>query len=137
MKRRALASLCAAIALAIPGDSPRAARGAAAPWMLVYVGAEDCGPCKTWRRDHRPGFLASAEFGSLDYRELVAPRLKDLLEDETWPAELRAVRSAVTARPGAPQWLVVRDGRVAWSEAGLTAWRQAVWPAIRAAARGE
>jgi len=116
-------------------DAPREAFGARGPLTVVYVGAEDCGPCRIWRRDARPAFLDSGEFARLRYREVIAPRLRDLLAEEGWPAELAMVRARVRAQPGAPQWFVLRDGRLVTADAGLSAWRRAIWPAIRVAVR--
>jgi hypothetical protein len=99
---------------------------------VVYVGAEDCGPCRAWRRDERPSFLDSREFPTLHYREVIAPRLRDLLAEEQWPAGLAELRAQVRQRPGAPQWFVLRGSEVVAWEAGASAWRRAIWPAIRA-----
>jgi len=98
---------------------------------VVYVGAEDCGPCRAWRRDERPSFLDSREFPALRYREVIAPQLRNLLAEEQWPADLAGLRAQVRQRPGAPQWFVLREGQVVAWEAGASAWRHTVWPAIR------
>lgn len=106
-------------------------RPAAGPLTVVYVGAEDCGPCRTWRRDERPSFVESRQFTALHYREVIAPHLRDLLAERQWPADLADLRDRVRQRPGAPQWFVLREGRVVAWEAGLSAWQRAIWPAIR------
>jgi hypothetical protein len=134
MNRLGLGVIAAGALAGVTADAPLPAQTQARPWMLVYVGAEDCGPCRTWRREQRPAFLASAEFPRLVYREFVAGRLRDLLDGTNWPEDIRPLQAAVKARPGAPQWLIVEDGRVIRSEAGLPAW-QAIWPDIRTALR--
>lgn len=116
-------------------DAPREAFGGRGPLTVVYVGAEDCGPCRSWRHDERPAFLGSGEFTRLRYREVIAPHLRDLLAQENWPAELAAVRARVRAQPGAPQWFVLREERLVAADAGLSAWRRAIWPTIRAEVR--
>jgi hypothetical protein len=88
-----------------------------------------------WRLKHRPQFLDSGEFSRLRYREIVAPRLRDLLAEHDWPSDLTQIRDQVRSRPGAPQWFVLRDGKTVVWEAGLSAWLSRVWPTIRAAAR--
>lgn len=99
---------------------------------VVYVGAEDCGPCRAWRRGERPSFVESREFSALRYREVIAPQLRDLLAEEQWPADLAGLRARVRQRPGAPQWFIMRGKEmVAW-EAGASTWRTTLWPAIRA-----
>mgnify|MGYP001087286686 CR=1 FL=1 len=98
---------------------------------VIYVGADDCGPCRVWRRDARPDFLGSHAFQNIKYREVIASRLYDLLAESQWPADLSFLREKVRARPGAPQWFVIQDGHLIAQEAGLSAWRRAVWPVIQ------
>ena len=45
--------------------------------MLLYVGAEDCAPCRIWQKEYQPNFLASAEFAELWNDHLVATRRAD------------------------------------------------------------
>lgn len=116
-------------------DAPRQAAGERGPLTVVYVGADDCGPCRAWRRGERPAFLDSAEFARLHYREVIAPHLRELVAAHDWPDDLAALRERVRARPGAPQWFILREGRTIASEAGLSAWHSRVWPVIRAEAR--
>lgn len=98
---------------------------------VIYVGADDCGPCRIWRRDERPDFLGSGVFQNIKYREVIASRLYDLLTETQWPADLMFLREQVRARPGAPQWFIIQDGHVITWEAGLSAWRRVVWPMIQ------
>ncbi len=112
-------------------DTRRAAVRPHGAITVVYVGAEDCAPCRTWRKDERPAFLGSGVFQNITYREVIASRLYDLLAEAQWPADLEFLRQQVRTRPGAPQWFVVQDGRVITWESGLSAWRRAVWPTIR------
>lgn len=112
-------------------DTRRQATEPGGPLTVVYVGADDCGPCRVWRRDERPAFLGSGVFQSIEYREVIAPRLYDLLAEAQWPEDLEFLREQVRTRPGAPQWFVMRDGHmIAW-ESGLSAWQRVVWPTIR------
>ena len=112
-------------------DARREASGKCGPLTVVYVGAEDCGPCRAWRRDQRPAFLDSGEFARLRYHEVIVPRLQNLLAGENWPLELVVVRDYTRTRPGAPQWFLLRDNRILASGAGLSAWSREIWPAIR------
>jgi hypothetical protein len=113
-------------------DAPRWPAAGLGMITVVYVGAEDCGPCRAWRRDERPQFLSSREFSALHYREVIAERLRDLLDESLWPADLASLHERVRERPGAPQWFMLRDGRIVGSEAGISSWRRSIWPAIRA-----
>jgi hypothetical protein len=76
--------------------------------------------------------MNSREFSALHYHEVIAERLRDLLEESLWPADLASLREQVRERPGAPQWFMLRDGRIVASEAGSSSWRRTVWPMIRA-----
>jgi len=115
--------------------TPRPVAEAGAAVTVVYVGAEDCGPCRAWRRDMRPAFLDSAEFPRLRYREIVAEHLRDLLTQPAWPADLVELREQARVLAGAPQWFVLQDDKVLASGAGLPAWQRLIWPAIRAQVR--
>ncbi len=127
----ALALGCGVLVADVP-HQPAAGRGAI---TVVYVGAEDCGPCRAWRRDERPSFVESREFSGLRYREVIATRLRDLLAEPLWPADLAGLRERVRTLPGAPQWFVLRGGEVVAWDAGASAWRRTVWPAIRTQTR--
>jgi hypothetical protein len=116
-------------------DAPRQAAGHRGPLTVVYVGAEDCGPCRAWQRNERPAFRASSEFTRVRYREILAPQLRSLLTAQEWPDDLAALRERVKSRPGTPQWFILRDGNVVASDGGLSAWRRAIWPVIRARVR--
>ena len=48
-----------------------------------------------------------------------------------------ATNQVAAARAETPQWFVIRDSNVLASNAGLSAWRRTIWPAIRAQARYE
>jgi len=97
---------------------------------LVYVGADDCAPCKTWQRDQRTAFRESPEFRQLIYREVKSPTLFDVLNDGNWPEELRIYRRAIGRGTGVPLWLVVADDRIVLRSSGLSQWQDAVLPKI-------
>jgi len=99
--------------------------------VLVYVGAEDCGPCKLWQRDQGAAFRKSVEFRHLTYREVRSPSLFDLLNDKNWPADLRVYRRNIDKGAGAPLWLVIADNRLVMKNYGLSQWDKAVLPKIR------
>lgn len=98
---------------------------------LVYVGAKDCNPCRTWQEGAGANFRASAEFSRLTYREVNAPTLFDVLKDEYWPTELRELRDTLDKRAGVPYWFIVADGRVILTAGGLSQWASAVLPTLK------
>lgn len=129
----AVAGLIAVGVAADDGAAPRAPGGE--PLLLVYVGAEDCGPCRVWRRDQKPAFLAGLDPQRLRYREVIAPRLSQSFEEPVWPEDLRPYRASAEAVRGVPLWLVIRQDRVIGRFGGLSLWRDKVMPLLRSEAR--
>ncbi len=99
--------------------------------MLLYVGAEDCAPCRAWRNGEGAVFLASAESSRIAYREVKSPRLQDVLNDENWPLEIRDYRGGIHLNDGVPLWLVISDREIVDREFGASAWKQRVLPKVR------
>jgi hypothetical protein len=102
---------------------------------VIYVGADDCAPCRNWRHEHWPKFQASAEFARLIYREVTSPQLFDLMKDEYWPEDLRGHRNALDRTAGVPLWLIVADDGVALRARGLRQWVDVALPAIKTLVR--
>jgi hypothetical protein len=120
-----------AAALAASSPMEHSPSGHRADVTIVYVGADDCAPCRIWRREHWPKFRASAEFMCVRYREVTSPKLFDLLEDAHWPQELRLYRAALDRTAGVPLWLVIANDEVAVKARGLRQWEEVALPAIR------
>lgn len=98
--------------------------------MLLYVGAEDCAPCRAWQNGEGAAFLASADFPRITYREVKSPHLHDILKDENWPEEIRLYRNGLRPSDGVPLWLVVLDHKIVEQRFGAAEWRASVLPAI-------
>lgn len=98
---------------------------------LVYVGAENCGPCDSWHRDQGAAFRNSREFQRLAYREVRSPNLFDVLKDNYWPEDLRPYRQAIDRTAGIPLWLVIADDELILQRSGLTQWQESVLPKIK------
>jgi|SoimicMinimDraft_9_1059737.scaffolds.fasta_scaffold24803_2 hypothetical protein len=109
--------------------------GEARKITLVYVGAENCGPCDRWQRDQATAFRNSAEFQRLAYREVRSPNLFDVLKDNYWPEDLRPYRQAISRNAGIPLWLVIADDELVMQRSGLTQWQESVLPKIRTLTR--
>jgi hypothetical protein len=108
---------------------------AAANVLVMYLGATDCAPCRTWQRDHWPQFAASSDFKRLAYREVTSPKLFDLLNDDYWPEDLRRYRKTLEANEGVPLWFIVTDGEVALTARGLREWDELALPIIKSLVR--
>lgn len=102
---------------------------------VIYVGADDCGPCITWRSKHRSRFLASPEFRKLGYREIIPPALLDLKKDEYWPEDLAGIRNEFNRLPGAPVWFVIREERILLAARGLREWEEIALPRLKSLVR--
>jgi hypothetical protein len=98
---------------------------------LVYVGADDCPPCKTWQRGDGDLFRHSALYDRLVYREVRSAALYDILNDEFWPNDLRDLRDDLGPGTGIPLFIVTVDHHVILRGYGLTEWRTKILPALR------
>jgi hypothetical protein len=125
----ALAALAAIVATLLVAQARPPER--AANLLLIYVGAEDCAPCRTWQRGDGAAFRSSADFTRLTYREAKSPHLRDVLNDESWPEDIRRYRERLKASDGVPLWLVVLDDDVVMQRFGSAAWRGKVLPKIK------
>ena len=99
--------------------------------MLLYVGADDCAPCRAWQKEDGASFLASAAFPRIQYREIKSPHLVDVLNDDNWPEDLRIYRSQLKRSDGVPLWLVVSGHTIVERRSGAAAWRENILPKIR------
>jgi hypothetical protein len=103
--------------------------------MLLYVGAEDCAPCRAWQNSEGAAFLASADFPRVTYREVKSPHLQDILKDENWPNDIRSYRDGLRRSDGVPLWLVVADHKIVEQRFGAAEWRASVLPTIKSLLR--
>jgi len=127
----AVAVAAAAVAWTSSAPSPAVAREV----TLLYVGADDCAPCRAWQRDDAPAFRTAPEFARVAYREVKAPSVLDLLKDEYWPDDLRRHRERLGRGVAVPLWLVVADAVVVEQAFGARQWREAVLPRLRSLVR--
>ena len=97
---------------------------------LVYVGAEDCAPCRAWQSAEGKRFLESGEASRLTYREVKSPTLRDILRDEHWPEDLRGYRDRLGAGAGVPLWLVISGDQLVERAFGASQWHATVLPRL-------
>ena len=137
--RRTLVGACIAVAIAAiamtvwAGHAARPARDSEI--MLLYVGAEDCAPCRAWQNGDGAAFLASADFPRITYREVKSPHLHDVLKDENWPDEIRSYRGGLRRSDGVPLWLVVSNHEIVEQRFGAAAWQASILPKIKSLLR--
>lgn len=121
------------VAALLVAYAPPSAR--AANLKLIYVGAEDCAPCRDWQSNDGAAFRRSSEFARITYIEVKAPRLHDILKDETWPEEIRGLKTRLKKSDGVPLWLIVSNDEVVEQRFGAASWRANILPAIQSALR--
>lgn len=99
--------------------------------MLLYVGADDCAPCRSWQKGDGATFFASPDFPRIHYREVRSAHLADVLKDENWPEDLRLYRDQLKRSDGVPLWMIVSDHEILERKFGESAWRESILPRIR------
>lgn len=102
---------------------------------LLYVGANDCAPCRVWQGGDGAMFRSSSEFAHITYREVKSPTVFDVLKDENWPEDLRSYRSRIGRGAGVPMWLVIVKNEIVGQGFGERQWRDAVLPKIKSLVR--
>jgi hypothetical protein len=112
-------------------DRPRPQPAGGRAVTLLYVGAEDCAPCRSWRRGAGAAFRASPEFRRVSYREVESPTVLELLKDEYWPDDLREYRGRLERGAGVPLWLVISDREIVERAFGESQWASAVLPKLK------
>jgi hypothetical protein len=124
------ATIVAAVAIAAWVAHPWRV-GHKADVTLLYVGAEDCAPCRAWRKGEGADFFASDEFSRITYREVRSSRLENVLNDENWPQDIRDYRNGIGRSDGVPLWLIISNRSVVEHQFGTTAWHERVLPRLR------
>jgi hypothetical protein len=99
--------------------------------LLLYVGAEDCRPCRIWQSGEGARFRESPDFSRVPYREVKAATLRDVLKDEVWPEDLRRYRDQLGAGVGVPMWLIIADDRIVERSFGESQWRASTLPTLK------
>ena len=116
MNRRAF--LFASVVLSTAVGGAQASGGL----QVVYVGGQDCPPCRRWRAAYEAQWLASPEFKQVAWIELESPRLREAYQERYWPGELRAVLEQLPKKSGTPRFLIVKDGRIMSNQFGGSKW---------------
>jgi hypothetical protein len=97
------------------------AHAAGAP-QVIYVGGQDCPPCRRWSATYKDQWLASPEYRQVVWTEVEPPHLKEAYQERHWPAALQPVLAQVPRKSGTPRFLIVVDGRIVFNEFGVSKW---------------
>jgi hypothetical protein len=126
--------LLAVVAMAVgvsAGDWSALHPARARQLTLLYVGADDCPPCRSWQQGAGAAFRATPEFAQVAYREVKSPTLHDVLKDEHWPDDLRAYRDQLDRSAGVPLWLLIADEAIVARGFGASQWQATVLPRLK------
>lgn len=118
-----------AVAAVAGGLSSGASRPTVRP-LLIYVGAEDCAPCRAWQRGDGAIFRQSKDFALLTYREVKPAHLHEILDDRYWPEDIRGYRDRLKRSDGVPLWFLVADVTSVTQHYGADAWKNDVLPRL-------
>ncbi|HSI02642.1 MAG TPA: hypothetical protein VLA02_18715 [Reyranella sp.] len=90
--------------------------------QVIYIGGQDCPPCRRWRSTYHARWLASAEFQKVAWFEIEPMRLREAYEERNWPRALRPVLAQVARKSGTPRFLIVKDGEIVFNDIGVGKW---------------
>ncbi|WP_342128497.1 hypothetical protein [Hydrogenophaga sp. OTU3427] len=83
---------------------------------LVWMGGDDCPPCKAWRTAELPQLLAAEEFKGVRFSYVVKPIRASVPPAAQLPSEVRPLKDALDrasgGRSGSPQAALVVNGQV-------------------------
>ena len=125
MNRRAFvfASLAASLANSLViGTAQATGNLATSGLQVIYIGGQDCPPCRRWIATYKDGWLASPEYRQVTWVEVEPPHLKEAYQERHWPEALRPVLVQVPHRSGTPRFLIVEDGRIVSNQVGVSKW---------------
>lgn len=130
LQRAALLALAGAVLFGFVTITPRPSTPPQQV-MLLYVGADDCAPCRAWRSSRDAASIGSGAFTGLTYREVRSAHLAEILSDDNWSEDLRPYRDRLKRSDGVPLWLVIAERQVLAQGFGDTAWRTRIMPLLR------
>jgi hypothetical protein len=91
-------------------------------FTLIYVGADNCGPCAAWERDVGPGtrsaFVAGPLGRSVAFREVHARTYMNTAEPSRWPEDLLWLVKATNVASGTPRYIVMVDRKIVLNSQG-------------------
>jgi hypothetical protein len=134
MSRRSMLGLllgtAATAALTVHSASAQAKLAATSDLMVIYVCADDCGPCRVFEAEDLPRWMSSPLARSVRFVRARAPKTSQAFQAKYWPSEARPYMSSFRA-PIVPSFMFVAGGNVVAMGAGLNGWRQQTLPQVQ------
>jgi hypothetical protein len=109
------------------------AAAAADEIAVVYLGANDCPFCQHWEARAKGELLASAEGKAVRYYEIKGETLSQPIVERHYPAELKWLARQLGPLRGVPRFVLLVNGKVAWSVFGTNDYETIFLPALRQA----
>ena len=100
---------------------------------VVYLGANDCPFCQHWEARAKGELLASAEGKAVRYYEIKGETLRQPIMERHYPEELRWLARRLGPLRGVPRFVLLVNGKVAWSVFGTNDYETIFLPALRQA----
>jgi hypothetical protein len=105
--------------------------------LVVFLGNDQCSFCKLWEAQSEPAFKKSAAFRKLDFRVVHPATFEAMLEEKSWPADLRwMLTDFLMSDEGAqrgfwtPRFFLAENHKIAFTVTGTDGWKQKMWPKI-------
>ena len=133
LNRRSLFSLLLGTVATAALTAAATAKSAAAAnndLMVIYVCADDCGPCRVFEAEDMPRWMASPFARTVRFVRAKAPKSVQAFQARYWPKEAQPYIGAFRA-PIVPSFMLVSGRTVLSVGWGLNGWRQQTLPQVQ------
>jgi hypothetical protein len=104
---------------------------------VVYLGTNDCPYCQHWearaKGELKEELQASPRGRAVRYYEVKGETLRQPISERHYPDELKWLGQKMGPLRGVPRFLLLVDGKVAWSVIGTNDYEKVFLPALRQA----
>jgi hypothetical protein len=107
---------------------------------VVYLGTNDCPYCQHWearaKGELNEELHATPEGRAVRYYEVKGETLRKPIDERHYPDELKWLGQKLGPMRGVPRFVLVVNGKVAWSVIGTNNYERVFLPALRQAIAG-
>ena len=104
---------------------------------VVYLGTNDCPYCQHWEArpkvELREELRATPQGRAVRYYEVKGETLRQPISEKHYPPELKWLGQQLGPLRGVPRFILLINGKVAWSVAGTNDYEKVFLPALRQA----
>ena len=104
---------------------------------VVYLGTNDCPYCRHWearaKGELKEELLSSPEGRAVRYYEVKGETLRQPIVERHYPDELKWLGRQLGPSRGVPRFILLVNGKVAWSVFGTNDYERIFLPALRQA----